>query len=241
MMSGMAGGTATATRASDRVYATLRREIVDGELVPGAVLAEVEQSERLGVSRTPLREALGRLAAEELITSNGARGFAVAEVSAEKIRELFDVRLALETKAAALAALHRERRVFERLREDVARADELVESPDPERVGFYHLADRLDEAIDAACGNDYLVSLLGGVRTHIARIRRLSHDNPVRLRAAAAEHLLIIDAILDGSEQLAAHATELHLHRSLAAILNSLSAPGPGRDHQPVRRKASAL
>jgi DNA-binding GntR family transcriptional regulator len=209
-------------KASERVYNALRREIVDGELAPGVVLAEVEQSARFGVSRTPLREALSRLAAEELVSAGGSRGFVVAEVSVQRISELFEVRVALECAAAGLAARHRDRAVFERLRTDFQKSGGLVDAEDPRRHEYYGLVDRLDAAVDAATGNPYLVSLLGAVRTHIARIRRLSHDNPDRLRDAAAEHLLIIDAIIDGSEPLAAHATELHLHRSLAAILSSL-------------------
>jgi DNA-binding GntR family transcriptional regulator len=63
-------------RASDRAYAALREDIIEWRLRPGTVLAEVEQSERLGVSRTPVREALGRLTAEGLTTAAGGRGVA---------------------------------------------------------------------------------------------------------------------------------------------------------------------
>ena len=59
------------------------------------------------------------------------------------------------------------------------------------------------------------------MRTHLARIRRLSHDDPDRLIAAAAEHLLISEAIRDGDAELARHATHVHLHRSLTHILES--------------------
>ena len=79
-------------RASDRAYATLREDIVEWRLRPGAVLAEVEQSERLGVSRTPLREALGRLTAEGLTTAAGGRGVVVTDISLDSIDELFEQR-----------------------------------------------------------------------------------------------------------------------------------------------------
>ena len=65
-------------RASDRAYAALRDDITEWRLLPGTVLAEVEQSERLGVSRTPLREALSRLTAEGLTTTAGSRGVGVS-------------------------------------------------------------------------------------------------------------------------------------------------------------------
>ncbi|MCU1415555.1 MAG: GntR family transcriptional regulator [Microbacteriaceae bacterium] len=206
-------------RASDRAYTALREEILDGDLPAGTVLAEVEQSVRLGVSRTPLREALTRLASESLVSGHSGRGVVVTDVSIERVKELFEVREALEEQAARLAARRRDRSVFERLQREFRTAHELLGTDEGLRE-YYGLVAQLDAAIDDASGNAFLVSTLAGVRTHIARIRRLSHDNPERLREAAREHLAIIDAIVDGEEALAAHATQLHLYRSLKNITN---------------------
>lgn len=212
-------------RASELAYATLREEVLDGRLAPGFVLAEVEQSTRLGVSRTPLREALARLATEGLVASGAGRGVIVTDVSIEHLTELFEVRQALEGQAARLAARRRDPLVFTQLQRELADVDALLADSDPARHAYYNLVARLDAAIDDAAGNPFLVSALEPVRTHIARIRRLSHDNVDRLRAAAAEHLAIVEAIADGSESLAAHATELHLYRSLKSILSSVDNP----------------
>ena len=209
-------------RASDRAYSALREQILDGELAPGTLLAEVEQSTRLGVSRTPLREALSRLAADGLVSSHSGRGVVVTDVPLTRISELFEVRSALEEQAARLAARRRDPAVFEGLQRELRQAHELLENGDPVRHEYYELVARLDAAIDDAVQNPLLVSTLAGVRTHVARIRRLSHDDPERLREAAREHLMIVDAIVDGSESLAAHATQLHLHRSLKSILGSI-------------------
>ena len=209
-------------RASDRAYSALREQILDGELAPGTLLAEVEQSTRLGVSRTPLREALSRLAADGLVASHSGRGVVVTDVPLTRISELFEVRSALEEQAARLAARRRDPAMFEGLQRELRQAHELLENGDPVRHEYYELVARLDAAIDDAVQNPLLVSTLAGVRTHVARIRRLSHDDPERLREAAREHLMIVDAIVDGSESLAAHATQLHLHRSLKNILGSI-------------------
>src|SRR6478672_7064963 len=91
-------------RASDLAYATLLDEIQRGVLRPGTVLAEVEQATRLGVSRTPLREALGRLAADGLVAQQSARVTVVTDIDAGDICELFEVRRALEETAVRLAA-----------------------------------------------------------------------------------------------------------------------------------------
>jgi DNA-binding GntR family transcriptional regulator len=206
-------------RASDRAYTALREQILEGELAAGALLAEVEQSTRLGVSRTPLREALSRLAAEGLVSTHSGRGVVVTDVSIDRVTELFEVRQALEEQAARLAARRRDPAVFEQLQREFAGAHELLGTEEGLRE-YYALVSRLDDAIDVAAGNAFLASTLAGVRTHIARIRRLSHDNPERLREAAREHLAIIDAIVDGEEALAAHATQLHLYRSLKNILD---------------------
>jgi GntR family transcriptional regulator, rspAB operon transcriptional repressor len=206
------------TKASDRAYHTLKREILDGDLAARTVLAEVEQSTRLGVSRTPLREALSRLAAEGLVSTHSGRGVVVTEISTDNVTELFELRAPLESQAASLAARRRDPAVFRELQREFADIDALL----ADRHRYYDLVARLDQAIDEAVGNAFLVSALQGVRMHIARIRRLSKDDPERLRDAAREHLMIIDAIVDGDESLAANATQLHLQRSLRTIVRSL-------------------
>lgn len=205
-------------RASDRAYQLLRAEILDGELGAGTVLAEVEQSTRLGVSRTPLREALSRLAAEGLVSTHAGRGVVVTGVSIDNVRELFEVRQPLEEQAARLAARRRDPAVFVELQDAFSDIDALL----ADKHRYYALVARLDDAIDLAVDNPFLVSALETVRTHIARIRRLSQDNPDRLREAAREHLQIVDAIVEGDESLAATATRLHLHRSIRNILGSI-------------------
>jgi DNA-binding GntR family transcriptional regulator len=209
-------------RASDRAYETLRTEILEWQLSPGTVLGEVEQATRLNVSRTPLREALTRLSADGLVESQAGRGLVVTAASADSVTQLFEVRVALETQAAALAARRRDVIVFENLRTEFAGAADLLD--EPSRHAYYDLVRRLDAAMDGAVDNAYLVGALRSLRTHLARLRRVSHDNPARLVTAAAEHALIIDAIIAGDVELAKSATTVHLHRSLENILASTQA-----------------
>jgi GntR family transcriptional regulator, rspAB operon transcriptional repressor len=203
-------------RASDTAYAELREQILDWTLEPGTVLAEVDLSTRLGLSRTPVREALARLVADGLAAPLGGRGLVVTPLSADNITELFELRAALEQQAAALAAERRDATVFEHLR------NELRAIGTDDLHAYYDLVARFDAAVDAAVKNPYLVQALASVRTHLSRIRRLSSDNPARLNDAAREHLLIVDAILAGDARLAADATRVHLHQSLTSTLASL-------------------
>ena len=212
-------------RASDRAYNALRDEIVGWELPPGTVLAEVEQSQRLGISRTPLREALARLTADGLVAPQAGRGLVVTDVSLENIRELFEVRRALEEQAARLAAERGKTEVFEALERELLAVSDLLGEDDPARRAYYDLVRRFDEAVDDAVGNPYLVTALRSLRTHLVRIRRHAKDDPGRLRGAAAEHLTIVQAIVAHDAELAAHATHVHLHRALRNALDTTTTP----------------
>ncbi len=208
-------------RASDRAYRTLLDEIQSGVLAPGAVLGEVEQSSRLGVSRTPLREALGRLAADGLVAQASPRVTVVTGIDADDIRELFAVRRALEETSARLAAQRADPAVFAALAEEFAAASvEGAAAMDD----YYDVIARFDTALDAAVANDYLSAALRTVRTHLVRVRRLARDNPDRLAASVAEHRLIASAIAARDAALAAHATHIHLHNALTSILDSLES-----------------
>jgi DNA-binding GntR family transcriptional regulator len=218
-------------RASDRAYATLLDEIQSGILRPGAVLGEVEQAARLGVSRTPLREALGRLAADGLVAQQSPRVTVVTAIDAGDIREIFEVRRALEESAARLAAERGDAAAFADLARDFAQVDlagdEAPGTASPRADGtdaYYALIERFDLALDAAVANDYLTAALRTVRTHLVRVRRLARDNPARLAASVAEHRLIAAAIAARDADLAAHATHVHLHNALHSILESLRA-----------------
>lgn len=206
-------------RASDRAYATLLDEIQRGMLPPGTVLAETEQASRLGVSRTPLREALGRLAAAGLVVQQSPRVTVVSDIDADDIRELFELRRALEETAARLAALRGSRAAFAAIASGL---DDVRLDAAAGRDTYYALIGRFDAAIDDAVDNAYLTSALRTVRTHLVRVRRLARDNPERLEASVAEHRLIATAIAAGDAELAAHATHVHLHNALSSVLASL-------------------
>lgn len=210
-------------RASDRAYQALREGIIDGALAPGMVLGEVEQSARLGLSRTPLREALSRLVADGLAAPAAGRGVVVTAVSLSEAPRLFDLRIALETLASRRAAEHANhpvdgltlRETFRSLAARFDRAtEELATGTNP--TGYYSLTAELDAALDAASGNPYLAESLRGLRLHLGRLRRLARNSPTRLATSAQEHAAIAHAIAGGDPELAAATTLVHLHHALA-------------------------
>ena len=205
-------------RASDRAYRKLLDEIVAGVLPAGTVLGEVEQSERLGVSRTPLREAFNRLVADGMLDTEPGRGVVVSQLSLETVTELYEVREGLEEQAARLAAQRANREVFKMLWEEFEKSKSFISAGEIGANVFYALNAKFDDAIDEAIQNPYLVATLKNVRTHMARVRRLARSNPARLLEAANETQLIVEAIAAGDAALAAHATHVHLHKSHSRV-----------------------
>jgi DNA-binding GntR family transcriptional regulator len=205
-------------RASDRAYEALREDILQWRLPPGTLLAEVEQSVRLGVSRTPIREALARLTSEGLTAPRGGRGAVVTDISVDHLGELFELRGALECRAAELAARRGDPSLFAGLETELLASREAT-AASTDHTSYYALVGRLDSAIDAAAGNSYLSAALKNLRVHLTRIRRLAQDDPDRLAAAATEHAAIAAAIAAGNPVLASAATTIHLHNSLGYLL----------------------
>lgn len=214
-----AGLRAVRGRASDLAYTQLRAEIIDWTLEPGTALGELETAARIGVSRTPLREALARLTAEGLVVSGG-RTSRVAPLSRHDVEGLFELREALETQAARLAARRRDPEPFERLRDAFA-AREPRTADGSDRM--YDLAADLDREIAQASRSPHLAAALGDLRGPLERIRRIARQDGERLDQANREHLLIVEAILARDEVLAAQATAVHLRRSLDNIVAHVS------------------
>ncbi len=223
--------TALSLSKADQVHAQLKEEIELGELAPGTPLSELSLVERTGASRTPVREALRRLAAEGLVDLVPRQGARVSRVSARSIRDLFEFRALLEPAAVrqatqAAAADPDLQREFSAMRDAFARTLEQPPSTARSR-SFYELADRFDWAVVGATRNEHLRRTIAELRPHTARLRNLSHLDPRRVEVSVSEHLAVCDALLAGDADTAAAALAGHLERSLETIFRNL-ATGPG-------------
>ena len=221
------------TSKADVVYRQLRAEIEAGTLRPGSPLGELSVVARTGASRTPVREALRRLAADGLVELAGRQGGRVSRVSLGSVRDLYDLRLLLEPEAMrqaarAAAADGELRATLADLRGGLAAAGAL-DRTSPERAQrFYELADRFDWTVVAATTNEHLRRVLGELRPHTARLRNLSHGDPRRIDASVLEHLRMCDALLTGDGDGAAAACADHLRQGLAAIVDTLARDAAG-------------
>lgn len=200
----------------DRAYADLKALIVGFELQPGESLSEKALSERLGLSRTPIREACQRLAREGLVRLVPGRGAFVAEISIPDVVELFQIREALEAFAARLAARNPDPALIDGLIADLD-ATKLDEPADVE--AYYDLSTRIDLAILEMASNSRLSRALDEVWTQVTRARRVASTNASRLQGSAEEHRAILSAIRSGDESVAHEAMASHVQRSLSHLL----------------------
>jgi DNA-binding GntR family transcriptional regulator len=193
----------------DQVHAELLERIVAGELPPGARLRQEALADELGVSRTPLREALARLVSEGLVEFVPNRGATVANRDFGDMEEAWRARLVIEPGAARLAAERRERAAIERMRDTVVRqrsvADDVTASFALNRD--FHLA------LVAASGNTHLLQfseLLWLSRIGVPIFARQARDRE-QVLAWADDHESIAEAVAAGSAARAERLTREHI------------------------------
>lgn len=207
------------TQLERRVYEQLRHEIVDGTLRPGEQLVEARIADELGVSKTPVREALIRLQRDGLVSIEPYRGARVVEPSPDDVREILELRLLLEGHVARDLARRRPPEVLAALRRSIEASREALAAGDRDR-----LLDALTEFSDIqadACGNSRMAKLLVDLRSVLLLIGATSLRAPGREARSIEQHEAILAAIERGDPEAAAEATVAHIrsieHDSLAA------------------------
>ncbi len=221
--SGLNGPRRARVRENRRelAYRQLKTEIVDGRMRPGEPLAEVDLSERIGVSRTPIREALQRLAIEGLVTWVPGRGAFVSAVSVPEIVELFQIREALETHAARLAARSPRHATLAVFLERLETARQALAAGDVQK--YNELTSALDDAVIDLAGNKRIATALTEIWTQVLRVRRIAYRNMTRIVDSVDEHARIVKAVSAGDEDAAAAAASQHIRRSLQNVIESFA------------------
>lgn len=207
-----AGAVGDATRA-------IRDAILDGALPPDSWLREVALSEALGVSRTPVREALNRLEEEGLVARTLGVGAQVTRLSYEDMSAVYQVRGSLESLAASYATRQGRPEHFEQFVQLQGRMKDAMASNDLNE--FYRLNVEFHHLLSVAAHNSYLSRMLSTVEVAIRRFgtRSLSAE---RMNAVIAEHDAIVDAMLAGDADGAGEAAAAHAAKARTSTLNRL-------------------
>jgi len=200
-------------------YTELRRRITSGELAPGSRLSQYELAEAMGMSITPLREAVRRLASEDWVVMDTHRDVRVAPMSASEARELLEVRFSLEPSATALAALRRTEREIAAMK---AAADELL--PVTRTWGEEAIAAHraFHRAIYAASHNNVMIRLLDDLWDKADRYRRIGLELPAGAEPRTIDlnqHHEILELVIVGDGAAAAELVRSHVHNSLGAMV----------------------
>lgn len=213
----------------DIVSDVLRQAIKDGGLKPGERLMEIQLAEELGVSRTPIREAIRKLEQEGFVVMVPRRGTYVADISLKDISQVFEIRGALEELAAGLAAERITAEELDGLKRIVADIDEYMANDDFEKIVDADV--RFHDILYQASRNQRLVDILQNLREQMLRFRSISMHYPGRLAATWEEHRQMVESIAGHNGAMARKVAKKHMENSEKALLKGIR-----RDEESARQ-----
>ena len=202
----------------DIVFETLRTAILDGKLKPGERVMEVQLAEKLGVSRTPVREAIRKLELEGLLVMIPRKGAYVADVSIKDVLNVLEVRASLEGLAASLAAERITEEEIDKLRQSAEEFEEMNRSND--RDGMVQKDTEFHSVLLNASRNNKLLSIVEGLSDYVQRFRVIYFTEYSDAKNIMDDHRAILDAINERDGEKANRVAQEHIEN----IGNYLSA-----------------
>ena len=217
MLDPQTGGDPAFATKSDLAYTRLRGLILSGDLAPGAVLPQAALASTIGISTTPLREALRRLKQEGLVDLDAHRDARVRPLDSAEARDLLELRGSLDPLAASLAAQRRTDADLAEVRAALDGLEALSTHPSAAQLESHH---RFHAAIHRASHNALLVETLDGLWVKTDRYRRHGLEtgrSDEERDARATEHRQLFEAVKDGDAEAAAELMRRHVETSLGA------------------------
>lgn len=202
---------------ADQVFEHLESDILSGKYQKGESLTESKLSLELGVSRTPIREALRRLEQEHLI-EEAPKGVVVVGIGEKDLADIFEIRAALEGKAAALAAENYTQEQISIVREALEFQEFYLSKQDPDRIKS--MDSRFHETIYKMSGSTVFYDVLMPLHKKILKYRKASVTDTSRAAASVAEHRAIYEAILSRDGEMAQRLISEHLKNAYNHISN---------------------
>ena len=209
----------------EQVYSQLEEEILCGLHKKGEALTEMSLSERLGVSRTPVRSALHRLADDGLVEIIPNKGAIVVGITMDDLIDTYRIRMRLEGLASSMAAKRLTEEDKRILTESVELSEFYTGKNDHEKLK--ELDTNFHSAIFRASGNRMLYRILSELHRNIRTYRKLSLTIPGRLEKSISEHKEILEALLAGDGDRADVLTSLHIERAMKNMVTAMDGSDP--------------
>ena len=217
----------------DVVFKTLRQAILKGELEPGERLMEIQLAERLGVSRTPIREAIRKLELEGLVLMIPRREAEVAKISEKNLRDVLEVRRSLEELAIDLACQRIQEEELETLREAQKEFAAAIAAGDAMEIA--QTDEKFHEIIYSGTGNQKLMQILSNLREQMYRYRLEYIKDANKRQILLVEHEQILKALSLRHVQEARLAVREHIDNQEITVLKNLKE----QEENDVQRKVS--
>ena len=211
----------------DVVFNTLRQAILTGDLKPGERLMEIHLADKLGVSRTPIREAIHKLELEGLVTIIPRRGAEVAQITEKSMKDVLEVRRALDALCVELACDRITDQGLDSLKAACDNFELSIKTKDVKKIAQADVA--LHDIIAQATNNQRLIQLINNLSEQMYRYRfeyikdESGHENLVN------EHRMIYESIMNGDREKAAAAARLHIDNQEQSIIRQIRIDPKGK------------
>jgi DNA-binding GntR family transcriptional regulator len=209
------------------VFENIRQAIVKGIFAPGERLMEIQLADDLGVSRTPVREAIRKLELEGFVVMIPRRGTYVANLSIKDINDVYEIRISLDVLAAGLAAERIEPEELEELNRLLLEISEAAKTGPMEKI--VKLDTAFHDVLYKASRNDRLRNIINNLREQITGIRGTSMRYPGRLADTLEEHRALVDSIAARDSERAQAAARIHLENAEHTLLKAMSEEQQGQ------------
>jgi DNA-binding GntR family transcriptional regulator len=202
------------------VYDSLKKSILHGKLKAGQRLIEETLANQIGISRTPVREAFHKLERDDLVSRLPKGGFAVREFTKEDVEEIFGIRIALESYAAYLAAIHITEEKISTLEKKATESVNALEKGEDEKAVQLHT--EFHDFLYKSCKSKKLTEMINNFRDYFYRYRSALLHAPGGFKTSISGHHQMIDAMKKKNPKLVEKLVRSHLERGMEIVLKEI-------------------
>lgn len=204
----------------EEIYDSLKKSILHGKLKGGQRLIEEQLANQVGISRTPVREAFHKLEQDDLVKRRLKGGFIVRDFTEEDVKEIFGIRIALESYAAYLAALHITPDEISTLEKKVKEAEKALKGGDEDKAVEVHT--EFHDLLYHACKSKKLIEMINNFRDYFYRYRYALLHTEGGMETSIQDHLQMLEAMKKKNPRLVERLVRKHLERGKELILKEI-------------------